>query len=426
MSLKREIISKWCSLKNSNNIAIIGAGPAGLMAAEVLSNAGYTPLVFDSKPSAARKFLRAGRGGLNLTHDEDATSFSSCYLEAEQFLAPTLETFSPTHMRSWAKELGFETYVGSSGKVYPLDKKAAPLLRTWIYRLKANGTQFKMQHKLVSWAKESWQFQTPDGLQEYSFDGVILALGGASWPSLGSTGEWTKILEEKGLNISPLKPANMGFNITWSQIFKEKFSGTALKNVMLRFTDINDTLHSKMGELMMSEYGVEGSLIYTYSKHMREMMDKESPCIVYLDLFPHRTLSKLTQELSKSRGKQSLSAFWKRLGLAGIKASMLREVLNKEELKEPELVANTLKKFPLKLDSYRPLEEAISTAGGLAFNNLDASLMLHEHAGVFCVGEMLDWEAPTGGYLLTGVMGQGKQAALGLIKYLQKDTEIKC
>jgi len=411
-------------LKNSNNIAIIGAGPAGLMAAEVLSNAGYTPLVFDSKPSAARKFLRAGRGGLNLTHDEESALFSSRYFEAEDFLAPALETFSPTHMRLWAKELGFETYVGSSGKVYPLDKKAAPLLRSWIHRLKANGTQFKMQHKLVSWSKNSWQFQTPDGLIKCSFDGVILALGGASWPSLGSTGEWTKILEKKGLSINPLKPANMGFNVSWSDVFKEKFSGTALKNVILSFTDIKGIFHSKMGELMVSEYGVEGSLIYTYSKQMREMMDRESPCIVYLDLFPHRTLSKLTQELSKSRGKQSLSAFWKRIGLTGIKASMLREVLQKEELKEPELVAKILKKFPLKLDSYRPLEEAISTAGGLAFENLDESLMLNDFAGVFCVGEMLDWEAPTGGYLLTGVMGQGKQAAEGLLKFLIEIQQI--
>jgi len=413
-------------LKNLNNIAIIGAGPAGLMAAEVLSNAGYAPIVFDSKPSAARKFLRAGRGGLNLTHAEESSLFSSRYFEAEEFLQTALDIFSPIDMQIWAKELGFETYVGSSGKVYPLDKKAAPLLRSWIRRLKVNGTQFKMRHKFVAWEKNIWTFQTPDRLVDYSFDGVILALGGASWPSLGSTGEWIKILENKALSINPLKPANMGFNISWSNVFKEKFSGTALKNITLSFTDINGKLHSKMGELMMSEYGVEGNLIYTYSKYMREMMDEQSPCTTHLDLFPHRTLSKLTQELSKSRGKQSLSAFWKRIGLTGVKASMLREVLDKEELKEPQVVAKTLKKFPLKLESYRALEEAISTAGGLEFVNLDESLMLNDFASVFCVGEMLDWEAPTGGYLLTGVIGQGKQAALGLIKYLQKDTKTKC
>ena len=403
----------------SCKIAIIGAGPAGLMAAQVLSDAGYSPTVFDSMPSAARKFLRAGRGGLNLTHAEDSTLFASRYFEAQPFLQPALESFSPNEMRLWSKSLGFETYVGSSGKVYPMDKKAGPLLRTWIHKLKANNTQFKMKHRLVSWSKDIWQFQTPDGLKDYSFDTVILALGGASWPQLGSTGAWTTILGDKGLNISPLKPANMGFNVTFSEIFKEKFSGTPLKNVQLSFTDVNGKLQSKLGELLVSEYGVEGSLIYTYSKYLREQIDKKYPFRVYLDLFPHRTEEKLKKQLSASQGKQSLSAFWKRLGLAGVNASLLREVLAKELLTEPELVAKTLKKFPLTLESYRPIEEAISTAGGLGFENLDQHLMLKDFPGVFCVGEMLDWEAPTGGYLLTGVMAQGKQAARGLLKLLQ-------
>ncbi|RLD40806.1 MAG: aminoacetone oxidase family FAD-binding enzyme, partial [Bacteroidetes bacterium] len=391
-------------------IAIIGAGPAGLMAAQVLSDAGYAPTVFDAKPSAGRKFLQAGRGGLNLTHSEEFSLFSSRYFEAQSFLQPALEAFSPNEMRSWAKSLGFETFVGSSGKVYPLDKKAAPLLRTWLHKLKAHNTQFKMKHRLVGWSKDIWQFETPDGLKDYSFDAVILALGGASWPRLGSTGAWTTILKEKGLSITPLKPANMGFNVTYSKLFKEKFSGTPLKNVELSFRDINGTLQSKLGELLVSQYGIEGSLIYTHSKFLREQIEKKSPFTVYLDLFPHRTQSKLTQQLSASRGKQSLSAFWKRLGLDGVKASLLREVLVKGSLSDPGLVAKTLKKFPLKLESYRPIEEAISTAGGLGFENLDQHLMLKDFPGVFCVGEMLDWEAPTGGYLLTGVMGQGKQA----------------
>ena len=404
---------------SSHKIAIIGAGPAGLMAAQVLSDAGYSPTVFDSMPSAARKFLRAGRGGLNLTHAEDSPLFSSRYFEAEKFLQPALDAFSPDDMQSWAQELGFETFVGSSGKVYPLDKKAGPLLRAWIHKLKANGTQFKMKHRLVAWSKNAWQFQTSDTLKEYSFDAVILALGGASWPSLGSTGAWTSLLIDKGLNISPLKPANMGFNVTFSEIFKEKFSGTPLKNVELSFTDIKGKLQSKLGELLVSAYGVEGSLIYTHSKFLREQMEQKSPFTVYLDLFPHRSQSKLERQLSTSRGKQSLSAFWKRLGLDGIKASLLREALPKEFLSEPELVAKTLKKLPLTLESYRPIEEAISTAGGLVFDNLDQHLMLKNFPGVFCVGEMLNWEAPTGGYLLTGVMAQGKQAAEGLLKLLQ-------
>jgi len=407
------------SNKLSLKIAIIGAGPAGLMAAQVLSNAGYAPTLFDSKPSAGRKFLQAGRGGLNLTHSEEFKLFSSRYFEAQTFLQPALDNFTPTDICSWAKELGFETYVGSSGKVYPLDKKSAPLLRTWLRQLKANKTQFKMKHHLVSWSKDIWQFQTPEGLKDYSFDAVILALGGASWPHLGSTGSWVNMLKEKGLKISPLKPANMGFNITWSKIFQEKFSGTPLKNVVLSFRDINGNTHSKLGELLVSEYGVEGSLIYTYSKLMREQIENKSPFTVYLDLFPHRTESQLVKQLSAPRGKQSFSAFWKRLGLSGVKASLLREAVPKELLTEPERVAKSLKMFPLRLESYRPIEEAISTAGGLAFENLDNNLMLKDFPNIFCVGEMLDWEAPTGGYLLTGVMGQGKQAGEALLKLLQ-------
>ena len=406
-------------MKKLNNIAIIGAGPAGLMAAQVLSDAGFAPTVFDSMPSAARKFLRAGRGGLNLTHAEEFSSFCSRYFEAQDFLQVALEAFTPDDMRLWAKELGFETFVGSSGKVYPLDKKAAPLLRAWLHKLKANNTQFKMKHRLIYWSKDIWQFQTPDGLKEYSFDGVILALGGASWPQLGSTGAWTSILEKNGLNIAQFKPSNMGFNVAWSKIFKEKFSGSPLKNVELSFTDINGNLQSKLGELLVSEHGVEGSLIYTHSKYIREQIEKDDSFTVYLDLLPHREYTKLKQQLSVSRGKQSLSAFWKRLGLSGVSTSLLREVLTKESLTQPELVAKTLKEFPLKLESFRPIEEAISTAGGLKFENLDKDLMLKKFPSVFCVGEMLDWEAPTGGYLLTGVMAQGKQAALGLLKFLE-------
>jgi len=401
-------------------IAIVGAGPAGLMAAQVLSNAGYAPTVFDSKPSAGRKFLQAGRGGLNLTHSEEFKLFCSRYFEAQPFLQPALENFTPTDIRLWAKELGFETYIGSSGKVYPLDKKSAPLLRTWLRQLKANKTLFKMRHHLISYSKDKWQFQTPDGLKEYTFDAVILALGGASWPHLGSTGSWVDMLSTKGIKINPLKPANMGFNITWSKIFKEKFSGTPLKNITLSFTDVDGNTHSKLGELLVSEYGVEGSLIYTHSKLIREQIEKKTPFTLYIDLFVHRTESQLVQQLSAHRGKQSLSAFWKRLGLSGIKASLLREVLSKELLNDPIKVAKTLKMLPLTLNSYRPLKEAISTAGGIAFENLDNNLMLKDFPNTFCVGEMLDWEAPTGGYLLTGVMGQGKQASEALLKSVVK------
>ena len=400
-------------------IAIIGAGPAGLMAAQVLCDAGYSPTIFDTKPSAGRKFLQAGRGGLNLTHAPDSSPFANHYFEAKSFLEPALELFNSDAMCLWAQNLGFETFVGSSGKVYPLNKKAAPLLRAWLHRLKTNNTQFKMKHRFIGWSKDVWQFDTPNGLQEYTFDAVILALGGASWPRLGSTGSWKNILADKGVDIAPFKPANMGFNVNYSQIFKEKFAGMPLKNVQLSFEDIQGNFHSQLGELLVSEYGVEGSLIYTYSKFLREQIEKDSPFTLTLDLFPHRNESKLKEQLHAKQGKQSLSAFWKRLGLDGIKASLLREVIPRESLKNHDLVAKTLKNFPLTLESPRPLEEAISTAGGLKFENLNEHLMLKDYPGVFCVGEMLDWEAPTGGYLLTGVMGQGKQAAQGLLKLLQ-------
>jgi len=409
--------------ENLKKIAIIGAGPAGLMAAQVLSEAGYAPRVFDAKPSAGRKFLQAGRGGLNLTHSEEFTLFSSRYFEAQTLLAPALENFTSTDIRSWAKELGFETFVGSSGKVYPLDKKAAPLLRAWLHKLKAKNTQFKMKHKWLGWSEDTWQFQTPEGIKEYKFDGVVLALGGASWPRLGSTGSWTSILKDKGLKITPLKAANMGFDVTYSSIFIEKFAGTALKNVELSFRDINGKHHKQLGEILISEYGVEGNLIYKHSKYLRELLEEKSPLSVYLDLFPHREEEKLKQLLSAPRGKHTLSVFWKRLGLSGVRASLLREVLNKEDLTNAQLVAQTLKHFPLSLESCRPLQEAISTAGGLAFSNLDDGLMLKSYPGVFCVGEMLDWEAPTGGYLLTGVMGQGNQAAQALLKMIKEDID---
>ena len=402
------------------NVAIIGAGPSGLMAAEVLSNAGYAPTVFDAKPSAGRKFLQAGKGGLNLTYDEDLSLFCSRYFEATPFLQPALKAFSSIDIRLWAQELGFETFVGSSGKVYPKDKKAAPLLRAWIHRLKKNKTLFKMKHKLVSFSSNTWQFDTPNGQKEYQFDGVILALGGASWPLLGSTGSWAKVLEEKGLNLAPFKPSNMGFNITWSEVFKEKFSGVPLKNVTLSVRDINAKTHSQLGELLISEYGVEGSLIYTYSKYIREQLEQTTPFVVHLDLFPHRSLEELTQQLSSKREKQSLSGFWKRLKIDGAKASLLREAVSKEQLGDAMLIAKTLKEFPLSLESCRPLKEAISTAGGLEFINLDENLMLKKFEGVFCAGEMLDWETCTGGYLLTAVMAQGKQAAHGLIGLLEK------
>ena len=422
------------------NIAIIGAGPAGLMAAQTLAQAGYPATVFDAMPSAARKFLQAGRGGLNLTHDDAFDDFVSHYYEAAPKLKPALGQFTADDMRAWAQHFGFETFVGSSGKVYPMDKKAAPLLRAWLHQLKQQGTVFKMRHRWLDWKTTSNQslicsFATADGQQDYQYDALILALGGGSWPHLGSTGSWVTPLTQQGINVSPLKAANMGFEVTWSAIFKDKFAGAPLKNIQLSFTSIDGQAYKRLGELMITKHGVEGSLIYTHSKYLRELLEQrqdsahdsekasEQPLTVDLDLFPHRTLNQLTKQLSAPRGKQSLNAFWKRFGLDGVKASLLREVLSKEQLNNPELIANTLKAFPLALQASRPLVEAISTAGGVQFEAVNEHLMVKAYPGLFCAGEMMDWEAPTGGYLLTGVMAQGQQAALGLINYIESRAD---
>jgi len=410
------------------NIAIIGAGPAGLMAAQILAEAGYPATVYDAMPSAARKFLQAGRGGLNLTHNDAFEDFINHYYEAAPNMRCALTDFTPSDMRAWAQHFGFETFVGSSGKVYPLDKKAAPLLRAWLHQLKQQGTIFKMRHRWIGWHQDTTQketkqqitckFDTKDGQQAVAYDAVILAVGGASWPHLGSTGSWVAPMTEQGIEVSPLKAANMGFNVSWSAIFTNKFAGQPLKNIEISFKSIDGQEHKRLGELMMTEQGVEGSLIYTYSKYFREHLGQGTPFTVELDLFPHRSPTQLLKQLRAPRGKQSISAFWKRFGVDGIKASLLREVLSKEQIANPEQVAQTLKAFPLTLQSARPIAEAISTAGGVSFKAMDNNLMLKAHPGLFCAGEMTDWEAQTGGYLLTGVMAQGQQAARGVLDYL--------
>lgn len=411
------------------SIAIIGAGPAGLMAAQTLSEAGYSATVFDSMPSAARKFLQAGRGGLNLTHHDDFSFFISQYGKSALRLTAPLKKFTPNDMRNWTHNLGFETFIGSSGKIYPLDKKAAPLLRAWLQRLKQHNIAFKMKHPLTRWQTNKTNlnsaspltctFDTPNGEKTESFDAIILALGGASWPHLGSTGNWTTFLADKGVQIAPFKPANMGFNVVWSNIFVGQFSGQPLKNIELSFTTINGKKFKQLGELTITEYGVQGSLIYTHSSALREQLEQHTSFTITLDLLPHRTEAQLTKQLSVPRGKLSLSAFWKRCGIEKIKTSLLREVHDRSNLDQPNQMAKTLKAFPLTLQSPRPIAEAISTAGGVSFDAVNSHLMLTAAPGVFCAGEMLDWEAPTGGYLLTAVMAQGKHAAHGVIDFLE-------
>lgn len=401
-----------------HNVAIIGAGAAGLMAAEILSQTKNIHVtVFDAMPSAGRKILMAGKGGLNISHAEDFATFVTRYGLQQYNLLPYLNAFTPTNLREWLNNLGIETFVGSSGRIFPKEMKAAPFLRAWLHRLRSNGVQFSMRHRWLGWQDNTNKliFDTPNGHQTFFADAVILALGGGSWAKLGSTGEWVSILREKGVNVETLQPSNCGFNVAWRDYFKQNFAGQPLKNVGLNFGDFQ-----KKGEAMLTENGIEGGLIYATSAKIRDYIFTNGSATIYLDLFPDKTVSELIAKLNKPRGKLSIAQFWRRqLKLEGVKAGLLREVLSIEELNSPELVAQTLKALPLNLLSPRPIDEAISCAGGIGFDELDDDLMCKKFAGVFCAGEMLDWEAPTGGYLLTACFATGRAAGLGALKWLK-------
>jgi uncharacterized flavoprotein (TIGR03862 family) len=401
-----------------HNIAIIGAGAAGLMAAEILCKTKNTQItVFDAMPSAGRKILMAGRGGLNISHAEDFEVFLTRYESQQYLLGPYLKDFTPTDLCEWFSELGIETFVGSSNRIFPKEMKAAPFLRAWLHRLRSNGVQFSMCHRWLGWKENTNQlfFDTQNGQEIFSTDAVILALGGGSWAKLGSTGEWVSILREKGVTTETLKPSNCGFDIVWRDYFKQHFAGQPLKNIGLSFGNFQ-----KKGEAMLTKNGIEGGLIYAASAKIRDEIFTNGGATIYLDLFPDTTTSALITKLNKPRGKLSTAQFWRRqLKLEDAKAGLLREVLSVEELNTPELVAQTLKALPLHLRSPRPIDEAISCAGGIVFEELNEYLMIKKLEGVFCAGEMLDWEAPTGGYLLTACFATGRAAGLGALKWLK-------
>ena len=396
-------------------IAIIGAGAAGLMAAETLSQEDVRVIVYDAMPSVGRKFLMAGKGGMNISHAEDFSVFMTRYGTHQQNLAPYLNAFTPTDLRAWLSDLGIETFVGSSGRVFPKEMKAAPLLRAWLHRLRSRGVQFSMRHRWLGWKNDDTQtliFDTPNGEQMATADAVILALGGGSWAKLGSTGDWVSILREKGIKVETLQPSNCGFNVAWRDYFKARFAGSPVKNVSLRFEDFQ-----QKGELMLTENGIEGGLIYAASSRIRETIFKAGTATIYLDLFPDKTADELLKKLSKPRGKLSTAQFWrKQLSLDGTKSGLVREVLLVDDLNSSELVAHTLKNLPVILLSPRPIDEAISSAGGVCFDELNDDLMSEKLTGVFYAGEMLDWEAPTGGYLLTACFATGRAVGLSALK----------
>jgi uncharacterized flavoprotein (TIGR03862 family) len=409
--------------KNSErqpDVAVIGAGPTGLMAAEVIAAAGLAVDVFDAMPSPARKFLRAGVGGMNITHAEAFDAFVQRYGERAENLRPLLQRFGADQLRQWIHELGIETFVGSSGRVFPTEMKAAPLLRAWLQRLRSQGVRIHTRQRWLGFTPDhSLLFSHQDNEHIVHVAATVLATGGASWPQLGSDGGSIHVLEQHGVEINPLRPANCGFDIHWSAHVREKFAGTPLKPVSLRCIDIEGKPLELRGEVIITAAGIEGSAVYALSAPLRERIAATGAARLEIDLLPEHPLQTVVNELQKPRGSQSLSSHLrKRLGLQGIKAALLYEMADKSMLENPQRLAQCIKALPLTLIAPRPLEEAISTAGGVRFEALDANLMLRQLPGVFCAGEMLDWEAPTGGYLLSACFATARACGDGVVRWL--------
>lgn len=396
--------------------AVIGGGPAGLMAAEVLAHAGIGVDLYDAMPSVGRKFLQAGVGGLNLTHSEPDMAFRARYGAARPFVSPWLDAFGATALRSWAEALGMETFVGSSGRVFPKQMKAAPLLRAWLKRLRDAGVAFHLRHRWRGWDGDALSFDTPAGRTRFRADATVLALGGGSWPQLGSDSAWVPLLVSRDVPVTPLKPANCGFETDWSEHFRMRFPGAPIKPVTAWVRDGAPL----QGEFVVTEQGVEGGLVYALSASLRDAVEARGSVTLHLDLAPDRDLPRLLQDLRKPRRGQSMASLLrKQAGIEGVKAGLLREVLGKDLPDDAMKLAQAIKDLPLKLHATRPIDEAISSAGGVAAEALDAHLMLKELPGVFCAGEMLDWEAPTGGYLLTACFASGRVAGQGAADWLK-------
>ncbi len=406
-------------------IAIIGGGPAGLMAAEVARAAGVEVDLYDAMASVGRKFLLAGKGGLNLTHSEPSEKFLSRYGARRAQVEPLLASFGPDALLAWVRGLGIETFVGSSGRVFPKDLKAAPLLRTWLRRLRQSGVRFHMRHRWSGWdAQGAPCFVTPEGNRSVQADAVVLALGGGSWPKLGSDASWVPLLAGRGLQIAPLQPANCGFNVSWSEHFRTKFAGQPVKSVAIILRNDAGAESWHPGEFVITETGVEGGVIYSVSAALRDEILAKGVATLRLDLAPDRDVPRLTHDLSRPRGKRTMATHLQRQAhIEGVKAGLLREVVSKEDFADPARLAAAIKSLPLRLVTPRPLEEAISTAGGVPFEALDRRLMVRKLPGIFCAGEMLDWEAPTGGYLLTACFASGRMAGAGAVAWLNNRGE---
>jgi hypothetical protein len=411
-------------------VAIVGGGPAGLMAAEVLSRHGVQVDLFDAMASVGRKFLLAGRGGLNLTHSEALDTFMTRFAERQAQLQPAIDQFTPQDMRDWAQGLGIETFIGTSGRVFPTDMKAAPLLRAWLHRLRQAGVRFHMRHRWLGWdADRALRFQTPQGEARWQAQVTVLALGGGSWSRLGSDGAWVPLLRAQGVDVATLEPANCGFDVAptgpdrsgWSTHIRQRFAGQPVKPVSISFTDSLGRSQHQQGEFVLTDTGIEGSLVYAFSARIRDEIERTGQATIHLDLLPSHTPEQVLAETRRPRGPRSLSTHLKsRLGIQGLKAALLYECLSADELASPEMLATRLKSLPLTLVRARPMDEAISTAGGVHFEALDEKGMLKAMPNVFCAGEMLDWEAPTGGYLLTASMASGRYVGLNSLACLRE------
>ena len=401
----------------SLTVAVIGGGPAGLMAAEVLSQHGLRVDVYDAMPSVGRKFLLAGRSGLNLTHSEPFEPFVARYGQRRAQIEPLLKAFAALELCQWASDLGIETFVGTSGRIFPKTMRGSPLLRAWLKRLAAAGVQFHVRHKCLGWnSDDAIVFETPQGRHTVKADAVVLALGGGSWARLGSDGGWVPWLRQSGISVATLRPANCGFDVNWSPHFQERFDGHPVKPVVLTFESF-----SQQGEFIVTRSGVQGSLVYAASAGIRDAIEAHGQAVISLDLAPDRSQAWLIERLERPRGNRSLANHLERtVGIKGLKAGLLYEFMSKADLQRPERIAAFLKKMPVPLVRPRPLDEAISSAGGVAFEALDAQLMLRSRPGIFCAGEMLDWEAPTGGYLLTLCFASGRAAGLGVVHWLRE------